>query len=213
VIEADVIQWVGVSVAFVGTPIAAPDGVRLLWRGGTQSWHHFRTRFVGLLPGWLKRRFRQPVVRVTQQLATPAAVVDDLDVAVQIGWEEDAPLADKVNTLHHAVELVFEQLRQVRQETRGAHSALERRLDHLVDALRTADKDLADRLDKAEAQSARIDARGVILLGFGVILTGIPAQLAAWPPLGWFLVAVAVVVTPPQVWRAWTEARTARLGA
>ena len=46
-------------------------------------------------------------------------------------------------------------------------------------------------MDAAEKQAATIDSRGILLLGAGVILTGIPDELARVVWVGWMFVGFA----------------------
>jgi hypothetical protein len=54
--------------------------------------------------------------------------------------------------------------------------------------------DLTSRMDAAEKQAAAIDSRGILLLGAGVILTGIPDGLARVAWVGWAAIGVSVFV-------------------
>jgi hypothetical protein len=46
-----------------------------------------------------------------------------------------------------------------------------------------------------------VDARGVVLIGTGVVMTGVPDGLAAFPWSGWLVVALALAGT------VWTTVR------
>jgi len=65
-------------------------------------------------------------------------------------------------------------------------------------------------LDERERQAAEIDARALPLAGFGIVLSGIPDELAWWPfpyPYGWLFPVLAFAVT---VWMgvlAWRALR------
>jgi hypothetical protein len=47
----------------------------------------------------------------------------------------------------------------------------------------------------AARQAARVDPRGVVLLGLGVVMTGVPDGLARFAWLGWLVIAGALAVT------------------
>jgi fatty acid desaturase len=79
-------------------------------------------------------------------------------------------------------------------EAQRNHADLGAELTQEAEVLRAADRALVERLDREERQAARIDARGIILIGLGVVMTGVPDGLAAPGWLGWFLVAVAAAL-------------------
>jgi hypothetical protein len=60
-------------------------------------------------------------------------------------------------------------------------------------------KGLRERIEAQERWQAQVDARGVLMIGCGIVLTGIPDELAVVALLGWaailsVLVAVAIGV-------------------
>jgi hypothetical protein len=61
--------------------------------------------------------------------------------------------------------------------------------------LDSAHGQMARQLETRERQAAQIDARGLWPVGFGIILTGIPGQLAEAPAAGWTVVGLAVLTT------------------
>jgi hypothetical protein len=50
-----------------------------------------------------------------------------------------------------------------------------------------------DRLEEEERQKLRIDARGLPLIGLGILMTGLPGLLTAWAWVGWLFVALATI--------------------
>jgi len=70
--------------------------------------------------------------------------------------------------------------------------------------------DLTSRMDAAEKQAAAIDSRGILLLGGGVVLTGIPDELARVASVGWLAVGVSVFVMLCVLLAWWLEWRGKR---
>jgi uncharacterized membrane protein YadS len=70
--------------------------------------------------------------------------------------------------------------------------------------------DLTSRLDAAEKRAAAIDSRGILLLGAGVILAGIPDELAGVASVGWVAVGVSVFVMLCVLLASWFEWRDKR---
>jgi hypothetical protein len=63
-------------------------------------------------------------------------------------------------------------------------------------------------LEEREQESARIDARGLPVVGFGILLSGVPDELAAIPfPFGWALPAVGVGAAAVAIGHWWRERR------
>lgn len=98
--------------------------------------------------------------------------------------------------------------------TPGSDAALQAGLSQATDEARDAASTIHERIDVSERQAERVDARAVVLIAAGVVLTGIPGELADWHPLGiasvagqrrpgWADPAVAVVGAMT-IWRIWT---------
>lgn len=61
-------------------------------------------------------------------------------------------------------------------------------------------------LDERERQAARIDARGLPVVGFGILLSGVPDELASFLyPFGWLLPIFGIVITVTAGVSAWRE--------
>ena len=54
-------------------------------------------------------------------------------------------------------------------------------------------RQLASELRGERSQASRVDARGLAPIALGVILTGVPDELATIAVVGWLAVAVAVI--------------------
>jgi hypothetical protein len=112
----------------------------------------------------------------------------------QIRWAEGESLEAKLESLRRGLEQAFEQISDVHRDAKSADAELNKALDQLSDDLQKVNADLTSRMDAAEKQAATIDSRGILLLGAGVILTGIPDELARVAWIGWVVVDVSVFV-------------------
>ena len=56
-------------------------------------------------------------------------------------------------------------------------------------------RQLSSELRGERSQASRVDARGLGPIALGIILTGLPDELAAAVPVGWLAVAVAIIWT------------------
>jgi hypothetical protein len=189
--EADWIRWVGVTLAIVGTVVAAPKGTLLIV---SQTFNAGR---------WLSGLIRRTMARILRRRRQSVSGLGGVAMAKMSGagtlsaigsvWSSSESVEQKIERLRGQIGEVRQAVNEARQEARQNHSALSARLDQEADALRAADKALTDRLEAEGRQAARIDARGVVLIGLSVVLTGIPDGLAAVAWVGWFVIAVAAV--------------------
>lgn len=206
VTEADVIRYVGVFVALAGAVIAAPGGARRLL-GISGDWLRSEGR-------WLCRQIRRllpfrarhhPPLR-TSAVGDAGAGGDVLDVdKMTRTWDANLPAWVKVERLHEQVEDIIVRVRQIWKQMQAEDSRIREELTSVVTELRDADRAIRLRLDQAERRAAQIDARGILLIGLGIVLTGIPTELAAWHPLGWIMIGLTGVATLRVVWLAWQD--------
>lgn len=54
---------------------------------------------------------------------------------------------------------------------------------------------LRSDIDATDREGARINARGLPVIGWGILLTAAPAQLAAVPWLGWLVLVLGITAT------------------
>lgn len=202
--ESDWIRWAGVLITAVGTLVAAPSGVVRLLRAVAATvvliWWLLKLVFskkaraeVGRgVGGFLKvmgSMFLKLLAGKEPEAAPPAT-----PGKTQIRWEEGESLEGKLERLRSWLEQAFEQISDVRREAQSADAELQKSLGQLSDDLQKVNADLTSRMDAAEKQAAAIDSRGILLLGAGVILTGIPDELARVAWIGWVVVGVSVFV-------------------
>lgn len=202
--ESDWIRWTGVLITAVGTLVAAPSGVARLLRAvaGTVTgiWalltlifsRKARAGLGRLLEMGLKGLAYLMVEAVKRQGDNPET--PDIPGKTQIKWAENELLEAKLESLRRGLEQAFEQISDVHRDAKSADAELNKALDQLSDDLQKVNADLTSRMDAAEKQAATIDSRGILLLGAGVILTGIPDELARVAWIGWVVVGVSVFV-------------------
>jgi hypothetical protein len=115
-------------------------------------------------------------------------------VKPQIQWDEGESTEAKLERLRRWLEQALEQISDVRRDAQAADAELDKALGQVKNDLQTVNADLRSRMDAAEKQAAAIDSRGILLLGAGVILTGIPDELARVAWVGWVAIGVSVFV-------------------
>jgi len=201
VTEADVIRWVGVAVAVVGTLVAAPTGTALVWRrladaaakvgGKIRDAALLVFAMVLALLGLLGGKGLPP--SPTRRWPVPATV--RVLPPVDLGWDDKATLSVKVALLHKQIGQLLDRVDSIWQGAQEMNSAVYEALNQAGDELAAADGALTTRLDAQEQEAARVSARGVVLIGIGLVLTGIPDGLARVPVVGWLVIAAAVLLT------------------
>ncbi len=195
---ADWVRRVGVAAAVVGTAVAAPEGTARLWRwiNGPVRWAWWKVR------PWLARHlpFLPRSAAVYPKTAGGAAVVGAAGMrATGSVGNPDAPLEDQVRLLHEQMTefhaLIFTETDKARQEAREGDAELRQMIERHAGELRALHEAHQAAHVAAGRQAARVDARGVVLLGLGVVMTGVPDGLARFAWLGWLVIAGALAVT------------------
>ena len=192
VTESDVFRWIGVAVAVAGVVLATPDGIAATWL---------------LVKGWVRDRSRRAWALGRRLLGRPGLVTSGTAARATSTtqgraraykwepWPEDARADVKIDILHRQVDLLLGQISEL-------HTLLDRIGDGLRKEVREAEgratdqvRQLAAELRGERSRASRVDARGFGPIALGIILTGLPDELAAtadgW--LGWLTVTVAAI--------------------
>ncbi len=110
-------------------------------------------------------------------------------------WLEVASDGEKLDILHRQVDFLHDQTGELRGQ-------IDRTADELRKEIREAEgrvigevRQLFSELRGERSQASRVDARGLGPIALGIILTGLPDELAAAAPVGWLAVAMALVWT------------------
>ena len=188
--EADWIRWAGVAIAVTGALIATPDGTRAAWHGITRAGNRIRDLLARYLP-FLCRTTRAEL----KQDADAGASAERMSVSRRIEWNARARDKDKIEFLHQQVELLWQELTAVRHEIPRVEAALRSDLERAEVRQQGAYQQLAGHLEARERRAARVDAHGIWPIGAGIVLTGIPGELAAVAVLGWLSIAGGIAVT------------------
>lgn len=180
--EADWIRRIGVCVAVAGVLVAAPDGAAWAWRQA-------KDLFVVI---WRQLAHKGEIAPKSH--ADFGAITEHVSVQKRIEWNVHASTEDKVELLHQQVELQAQEISGLRLELHNAKSELGKEIADVAATARDRHKEIAVRIELQEKFAARTDARGICLIGLGVVLTGIPDGLAAFGFWGWLAVAVALAL-------------------
>ena len=195
---ADWVRRVGVVAAVFGTAVAAPEGTARLWRWIASPlrwvWQKVRPWLARYLP-FLRRN-----VTAYPKTAGGAAVMGAFGIrATGFVWNPNASLEDQVKLLQDRLQefhaLIFTETEKVRQEARAADAELRQTIEQQAGEFRALHEGHEAAHMAARRQTARVDARGVVLLGLGIVMTGIPDGLARFTWLGWLAIVGALAVT------------------
>ena len=185
---SDWVRRVGVVAAVFGTAIAAPEGTVRLWRWITSpvrwAWRKIHPWLARYLP------FLRHSTTVYPTTAAGTAVLGKIGMrATGFTWNPDAPLEDQVRRLHEQMiefhALIFTETDKARQEARDGDAKLRQMIEQHTGELRALHETHEAAHEAAQRQAARVDARGVVLLGLGVVMTGIPDELARFAWIAW----------------------------
>ncbi|RCG19104.1 hypothetical protein DQ384_38145 [Sphaerisporangium album] len=171
-------KFVGVAIALIGAFIVAPDGAsRILQISGTR----IRSRV---------NRFRRSTQKITLQgLSEEGRASDAMSVQKNnYPWMSDAPIDERIETLHRYIIDLEKRLNDTMSAVSQERGAREEALTELNRTFTARLDELHRLLQEKERQTATIDARGLPVIGFGVVLSGIPEALAEIPlHVGWAL--------------------------
>jgi hypothetical protein len=195
--EADWIRWTGLALAVVGTFVAAPSGVAHLLHTAAWPWRTLVFAAGGWV-GWVFGKWLGALMAAVFETMASDSDKKGSDeepgrgLPIQLQWAESEPLEAKVEQLRSGLEQVAQQILDVRRDAQAADAELRVALAQVSGDLRTVGASLNSRMDAADQRAAKIDSRGIVLLGASVILTGIPDGLARIAWVGWLTVGVAV---------------------
>jgi len=192
--ESDWVRRVGVLVALVGTLVAAPEGTVLIGR-----WIWAVLRVIGQRIRVLLARFL-PFLRRGANVQGVAGSVNvrfpSLSMrASGLKLLPDADLKERVDLLDEHIVRAFGEIEKVRQEAAAGDAELRRIIEQQAGELRASVEAHQAVHAAAQRQAAQVDARGVVLIGAGVVMTWVPDGLAAFPWSGWLVIALALAGT------------------
>jgi hypothetical protein len=193
--EAEWFNWIGVGVALSGVLIAEPDGVAVAW-------------------GWLVAAARRLVGR--RQAVHDVSATGTMKLGGEARarrwqqWEPGASETRKVEVLHLQVELLLNEQDKLAGEMVQRFADLRGEMGRLEARLHGVDAETVRRVEATEQRAARVDARGLWPVFFGIVLTGLSTELAsAAEPIGWLVVTFAAAVTAWTGLLVWRDRRRA----
>jgi hypothetical protein len=187
VAESDWIRRVGVLIALIGAGVAAPNG--LFWLMQT-------TRSTGISV-WLKFRavLGYPVTRhMTDVDGGMAVMLAKMTVGAEaMAWSPNASADEKADLLYKQMVEAYQKIESVRRECETRDGETRALIEGRAGKLEASYHELRRLLEAQEHWEARVDGRGLLLIGLGILLTGVPDELAAFALIGWLMVAFSAL--------------------
>jgi hypothetical protein len=198
VTEADWIRWTGVIVGVFGAIVVAPNGALLIL---LDAWEAILAVWAAIWKAWnrLVRRKKQPAPAVYAKAGLAAA--GGIAAAASVVRNHGAPREVQIRKLWDEVDRLDGRINQAETENRTLLDSLNARIEQ-ESADRRAQREAEEaRRRRDERRAARINARGLPLIGLGLVMTGVPDGLAMWPWVGeLFITAAALLVLVVALW-------------
>ena len=182
---SDWFQWIGVGVAITGLALATPDGIAAAWRsirGGLRKTDALIRRLIGR---------PQQVVGALDIALKPMGLAGRGYVDTWKPWSEKAKTAEKLGILHEQAEELRRRIDNLRTQIDGDISGVEKKIREVESRLSAVIRQVRSEMSGERSQASHVDARGLLPVALGIILTGLPDELAKVPVLGWLVVAAA----------------------
>lgn len=201
----EVNRWVGVIIAVVGAVVVAPEGAGELRK---DVWVWLRQR--GQRVRGALTRFLPFLQQSGHTVAHPTGIASSMSAGrpVLAGhgqvWDPSAPVEEQIKALRQYITEIRKQLEGVTTRLGQETSDREQSTADLEAQLEARIRELRRLLDEREYQSARIDARGLPVIAFGIVLSGLPDRLAQIPfYLGWALPIAGILLAVTAGVRSW----------
>ncbi|MDL4815974.1 hypothetical protein [Actinomadura opuntiae] len=186
-LDTDFLTWTnkgtGVAVAFVGALVVSPDGTR--WFG---RWTWRKVTF------WRRRHHHGHA-----QLSAAFEASGSVYAVVNRSWPDDTPSKEQfrrirewLNDIEHNIGKVEVDLAKHKRDTTNALKEATQKHEAGLQELRSL-------LRQMEASAARIDGRALPVIGWGIVLSGVPEVLAKSP---WATYIVCLLSTVVTIWVA-----------
>ncbi len=179
-----VTRIVGVLVALLGAVIGAPNGVGTYIVGGRARWRQVK-RVVGRLRDKIRRR-RSATVNAAAAVAFGSGGTL-WGTGTAIGFAPPLTMQERLTVVEKMLDELRGNLDERVSELQAADAALGERIERLRSTIdRTASRILR-RLDREAERSGRVDARALPLIGTGVLLTALSAEISGSGWVWWLV--------------------------
>nr|BFE45961.1 hypothetical protein GCM10017547_38540 [Pseudarthrobacter oxydans] len=173
-----VLRMLGVFLAVLGAVLVSPHGFRrMLYLTG--QW--------ALRVWWAIRGDKSSVRIYSANISTgalSARVVGHTDIPADAAVQEQVNLLIAAYTnLHGVVQRDYTELDGKIAELRSLLGSVDERVEEML-----------ARMKEQQEQAVSLDAAGLPVIAWGIILSGVPQELAGSPDVGWFFIIVGILL-------------------
>ncbi|MHB1774996.1 MAG: hypothetical protein ACYCU7_03250 [Acidimicrobiales bacterium] len=179
--------WLGIGVSVAGTMVAASNGVVLVVS--------YAMRTFGSAVQWTVNKLRSRENVAVQGTATVSLSAPSVSISISKSWDPKAPIEQQVDFLHEDLGKLRQEVTEFRNQMATRHLALTEAMQSVESGLASEVQAVRDRLNEAERSAALVNAWGFPLIGWGIVMVGIPGPLARVDGLGWVVIGGAVFLT------------------
>ena len=204
--ESDWIRWTGVVVGLAGAMIVAPAGALVIIGEVVAACKRAWKTIIRWLARWLPW-LRKPVTGQGSLVLPPLSAGGHGDGSAEV-TVSGGTLEAQVERLREDLSRLQAVVRDNQRQARADHAALSARVEQVRAESRADHHALAARWEAEKRRDAQIDARGLPLIGLGIVLAGVPDGLARVSWIGGFFIAFSwalviwLGVWPFSVWLA-----------
>ncbi|MFG1879323.1 hypothetical protein ACGFIV_31235 [Sphaerisporangium sp. NPDC049003] len=179
----NLIKYVGVLVSIAGIFIATPAGTIVMWIRG-QRWTKQRIGEIKSLTAWIfPRKGTSATIRQSSAAAILMLGGRGSVIAAGSAWSSSAPVSERVEKLHEFVTDLQRGHSDLKKALRDEESKRREDIRKVNEALAATAGDLRELIARNERDAARIDGRGLPVLGLGILLTNLTEFLGANLPI------------------------------
>lgn len=179
-----ILRAVGVALALLGAVLTSPHG----WKRMLFLSRFWLKALVIRVQMWLSKYFKfipRPSTTVYPGSALSGGGIFTARVMAGIYIPADA-------TPERKIELLEVALKNLHAVVNGDYENLDKKISDvkaLVSEVNDKTAELQAKMVKAQEEAASIDAAGIPVIAAGVLLSGIPKELAMLPSVGWAILA------------------------
>jgi hypothetical protein len=183
---ADTIDWLGIAVSVSGAIIVAPAGFAEFIRSIRDGLRR--------LTWWILRR--EPTRHHASAKREPWSAFSVWVSGHYRKHDENATIAE----LAEAINGLRDDLTRLRADARKREKELRRQFAMSMDELSASNSEVKGRIEQAERDTARFNARGFPLIALGAVMTGTSGILAECIPVGCCCVAAGLFLIGYGFW-------------
>ncbi|AFR34537.1 hypothetical protein [Arthrobacter sp. Rue61a] len=196
VVLEQILKWTGVVLALLGAVLSTPHGTKHLFRDmreGLRRAVHGAWDFIGrIVPPW---RRRVPATVVAPTAIASGEAFGTLTTSMY-SWTPEADIETRVDQLKKRMDNLTAEMEARFERTFKSINDHNSELVRLEQLWRETKAEFMERLADNDKKSALVDAAGLPVIAAGVFLSGVPAELAVFPAVGWvfWLVGIGVLI-------------------